>query len=127
VLGACGGLILALLCPWISSVMFGEDVKADYLTSLFYGVSFFFLSASTPFIRNVLIPAKRQITVLRWTAASAAVGISLMVTCGMSSNVPGVAFGMAVSEAVLFVGLLIPATGLLRAMPTVNQKVGSTL
>jgi O-antigen/teichoic acid export membrane protein len=125
-LGVFGGLVLALLCPWISSVMFGEGVKADHLTSLFYGLSFLFLSASTPFIRNVLIPAGRQNTVLRWTAVSAVIGISLMVIAGLSSNVPGVALGMAVSEAVLFVGLLIPATGLLRAMPGESQKVGST-
>jgi O-antigen/teichoic acid export membrane protein len=126
-LGVCGALVLAILCPWISSLMFGEDKKTDHLTSLFYGLSFFFLSASTPFIRNLLIPAKRQATVLLWTAVSALVGIFLMVASGLASNVPGVALGMAVSEAVLFIGLLIPAASLLRAIPAENKKVGSNL
>jgi O-antigen/teichoic acid export membrane protein len=90
-------------------------LRADTLTSFFYGLSFFFLSASTPFIRNVLIPAGRQRTVLIWTALSAVCGIVLMVSAGLSGNVSGVALGMAVSEAVLLAGLLLPALALLPA------------
>ncbi|MEZ2389052.1 polysaccharide biosynthesis protein [bacterium RCC_150] len=118
-LGAVGALGLGFLGPWASGILFGDPVKADSLTAAYYGVSFFFLSASTPLIRNLLIPAGRQKTVLAWTGLSAAVGVVFMVIAGLGSNVPGVALGMAVSEAILFFGLLVPAARLLpaRALP----------
>ena len=118
VLGVAGGTFLALFAPWVSSVMFVEAVRADTLTCVYFGVSFFFLSASTPLIRNLLIPARRQKTVLLWTAVSAVVGVLLMFLAGLAANVPGVALGMAVSEAILFAGLLVPA---LRILPTVTS------
>ncbi|QCB96955.1 polysaccharide biosynthesis protein [Arthrobacter sp. PAMC25564] len=117
-LGVAGGLFLALFGPWVSGVMFGEAVRADTLTCVYYGLSFFFLSASTPLIRNLLIPARRQRTVLLWTGISAAAGVFLMIVAGLSSNVPAVALGMAVSEALLFLGLLAPAV---RALPAVAR------
>lgn len=113
-LGLAGGVFLTVLGPWVSGVMFGEAVRADTLTCAYYGLSFFFISASTPLIRNLLIPALRQKTVLLWTAVSAVVGVLFMVAAGLASNVPAVALGMALSEALLFLGLLAPA---LRALP----------
>lgn len=125
-LGLAGGIFLTLFGPWVSGVMFGEAVRADTLTCLFYGVSFFFISSSTPLIRNVLIPAQRQKSVLMWTAVSAVVGVLLMVAAGLAANVPGIALGMAVSEALLFLGLLRPS---LRILPAGargrGRKVGS--
>lgn len=115
VLGLVGALFLVVCGPWVSGVMFGEAVRADTLTCFYYGLSFFFLSASTPLIRNILIPARRQKSVLVWTAISAAVGVVLMVVAGMSANVPAIALGMAVSEAILFLGLLAPALRMLPA------------
>ncbi|MET3808947.1 polysaccharide biosynthesis protein [Arthrobacter sp. UYEF3] len=115
ILGLAGGAFLGLFGPWVSGVMFGEAVRAEMLTCAYYGASFFFLSASTPLIRNILIPARRQKTVLLWTGISAAVGVLLMILSGIMSNVPAVALGMAVSEALLFVGLLPPALRLIPA------------
>jgi O-antigen/teichoic acid export membrane protein len=117
-LGIAGGLFLLFFGPWVSEVMFGTAVRADTLTCAYYGLSFFFLSASTPLIRNILIPAGRQKSVLMWTGVSAVAGVLLMVVAGTSSNVPGVALGMAVSEAILFLGLLAPA---LRVLPAVRR------
>lgn len=115
VLGLAGALFLGFFGPWVSGVMFGEAVRADTLTCAFYGLSFFFLSASTPLIRNILIPAQRQNSVLMWTGISAVVGVLLMIVAGISANVPAVALGMAVSEAILFLGLLVPAVRTLPA------------
>jgi O-antigen/teichoic acid export membrane protein len=126
-LGLAGGLFLALLGPWVSALIFSEAVKADALTSTYFGLSFLFLSSSTPLIRNLLIPGGRQKTVLLWTAISAGIGISLMLAAGLGGNAPAVALGMAVSEMVLFLGLLLPALKLHRAVPqTEAGKVGST-
>ncbi|WP_427130219.1 polysaccharide biosynthesis protein [Pseudarthrobacter sp. S9] len=116
ILGVAGGAFLGLFGPWVSGVMFGEAVRADTLTSVYYGVSFFFLSASTPLIRNLLIPARRQKAVLMWTGISAVAGVFLMIVAGLTSNVPAVALGMAVSEAILFLGLLAPAVRILPAV-----------
>jgi PST family polysaccharide transporter len=74
-----------------------------------YGLAFLFLSASTPPIRNLLVPAGRVRLVLGWTVGSAAVGLALMVAAALAGWSAGVAAGMAVSEAVLLAGLLGPA------------------
>ncbi|MCU1532849.1 MAG: polysaccharide biosynthesis protein [Arthrobacter sp.] len=116
ILGVAGGAFLGMFGPWVSGVMFGEAVRADTLTCVYYGLSFFFLSASTPLIRNILIPAGRQKSVLMWTGISAAVGVVFMIAAGTMSNVPAVALGMAVSEALLFLGLLAPAVKILPAV-----------
>ncbi|HKU31738.1 polysaccharide biosynthesis protein [Arthrobacter sp. NyZ413] len=123
-LGAAGALGLGFLGPWASTILFSEVNKADTITSVFYGLSFFFLSASTPLIRNLLIPAGHQKTVLTWTGLSAAVGVAFMVVAGLGSNVPGVALGMAISEALLFFGLLLPAARLLpaKALPVTVDR-----
>lgn len=114
-LGAVGALGLGFLGPWASAILFSDANKADTVTSVFYGISFLFLSASTPLIRNLLIPAGHQRTVLLWTGMSAAAGVVFMLVAGLSTNVPGVALGMAISEALLFFGLLAPASRLLPA------------
>lgn len=106
-LGICGGLFLTLLGPFISEILFGTAVRAPFLTCLFFGVSFLFISASSPFIRNILIPAGRQRFVLSWTFISAVIGVSSMIMAGLAEWSPGIALGMAVSEMVLFFATLI--------------------
>lgn len=123
-LGALGAGFLTVLGPWVSGLIFGDALRADTLTSFYYGLSFFFLSSSTPLIRNILIPARRQRTVLIWTGLSAVCGIALMVSAGLSGNVPGVALGMAVSEAVLLLGLMMPALALLPAKARTAKREG---
>ena len=76
---------------------------------VWYGVAFLFLSLSTPPIRNLLVPAGKVRLVLGWTLGSAVVGLLLMVGAAVSGWSAGVAAGMAVSEAVLFAGLVVPA------------------
>lgn len=108
-LGVLGLVLFVVLGPEVTALFFGEAVKTDTLTSLFFGLSFLFLSAGTPLIRNLLIPAGRQKVVLRWTMISAVAGVSTMLVLGSLQFAPGVALGMALSEAILFAGLLAPA------------------
>lgn len=112
-LGVAGAVILTLAGPFVSSLLFAGQAQASTLLCAYYGIAFVFLSASTPFIRNLLIPAGRQSTVLRWTLVSAVFGVAVMLWAGAAGNVPGIALGMALSEAVLFVALLIPGLKLL--------------
>lgn len=112
-LGVAGAVILTLAGPFVSGLLFAGQAQASTLLCAYYGIAFVFLSASTPFIRNLLIPAGRQSTVLRWTLVSAVFGVAVMLWAGAAGNVPGIALGMALSEAVLFVALLIPGLKLL--------------
>jgi len=113
-LGLVGGAAFGALGPWVTGLLFGAGVAATREICVAYGISFLFISASSPLIRNLLIPAGRTRLVLGWTAASAVVGLALMVAAARSDWVAGVAFGMALSEAALFTGLLAPALRVLR-------------
>jgi len=109
VLGVVGGGLFAALGPWVTGFVFGADVAAPRNVCVWYGLAFLFLSASTPPIRNLLVPAGRVRLVLGWTVGSAAVGLASMVAAALAGWSAGVAAGMAVSEAVLLAGLLGPA------------------
>jgi len=113
-LGLVGGGAFAALGPWVTGLLFGGGVAATREVCVAYGISFLFISASSPLIRNLLIPAGRTRLVLGWTAGSAVVGLTLMVAAARTDWVAGVAFGMALSEAALFVGLFVPALRVLR-------------
>ncbi len=120
VLGLAGGSAIALLGPWLTGVLFGQDVAAKPLPSLLFGVAFFFLSTTTPLIRNILIPAQAYRTVFAATIAAAAVGITTMVVGSLLGSASIVALGVAVSEATTFVVLVVPAR---RAWTTVIHGV----
>lgn len=107
-LGALGFALFAALGPWASAIAFKEELRADFWTCVFYGLSFFFISASTPFIRNMLIPFGGQTIVLIWTAISAVVGVAMMFYFGSIGWAGGIALGLALSEGVLFFGLILP-------------------
>lgn len=113
-LGVLGAGILTLLGPFASSLLFAGKIQATTELCAYFGISFIFLSASTPFIRNLLIPAGQQPLVLRWTLISAGLGVAVMVFAGINGNVPGIALGMALSEGVLFGALLFPGLKHLR-------------
>jgi PST family polysaccharide transporter len=108
-LGAVGGLGIALLGPLLTGIVFGTAVAAAPIPSLLYGVAFFFLSSTTPLIRNILIPAQRYRTVFMATIASAVVGISTMVLGSALGSAGLVALGVAAAEATSFVVLIRPA------------------
>jgi len=116
-LGVAGAAIFAALGPWVTGLLFGGGVAATREVCVAYGLSFLFISASSPLIRNLLIPAGRTRLVLGWTATSAVVGLATMVAAARADWAAGVAFGMALSEAALFVGLLAPALRVLRDEP----------
>lgn len=120
-LGVAGAIILTLLGPYVSNLLFAGKVQATTELCAYYGLSFIFLSASTPFIRNLLIPAGQQHLVLRWTLISAVLGVAAMLIAGLSGNVPGIALGMALSEGVLFIALLFPGLKYLKEERTLEH------
>ncbi|MCA4132250.1 polysaccharide biosynthesis protein [Arthrobacter sp. M4] len=118
-LGVVGAIVLTVAGPFVSSLLFAGEARATIELCLYYGLAFIFLSAGTPFIRNLLVPAGQQHVVLRWTIVSAVIGVAAMVSAGVTGNAPGIALGMALSEAVLFVALLIPGLKLMN-----KERVG---
>jgi O-antigen/teichoic acid export membrane protein len=117
VLGVVGGGLFAALGPWVTGLLFGAAVAAPRDVCVWYGLAFLFLSVSTPPIRNLLIPAGRVRLVLGWTVGSAVVGLVLMVAAAVAGWSAGVAAAMAVSEALLLAGLLLPALRATRTAP----------
>lgn len=108
-LGLAGGVAFAALGPWVTGLLFGADLAAPRDVCVWYGLAFLFLSASTPPIRNLLVPAGRVRLVLAWTLASAVVGLAVMIGAAATGWGAGVAAGMALSELVLLIGLIAPA------------------
>lgn len=104
-----GFAVLVFGGPLISSLFLGEAVAASNQLFLWYGIAYIAISLTTPFIRNILIPAERNATVLAATVAAAVVGLLLMVILGALVGAVGVLIAYAVSEVTIFVALLIPA------------------
>jgi len=119
-LGLVGLGILVVAGPFASELLFAGQARATTELCFYYGVAFFFLSASTPLMRNILIPAGRHSLVLRWTLISAVAGVVFMLVAGLSGNAPGIALGMALSEAVLCISLLPSAVRELRRAEAVK-------
>lgn len=115
VLGVAGLVVLVLLGPPISPLLSADAAPATTILCLYYGLAFAFLSAATPLIRNLLIPAGRQRLVLRVTLVAAVIGLSVMLAAGLSGWVEGVALGMAASELAMLLFLLPPALRVLNS------------
>ena len=109
-LGVVGGALFAALGPWVTGLLFGADVAAPRDVCAWYGLAFAALSASTPPIRNLLVPAGRVRLVLGWTLGSARARASPSWSRRRRLEwSAGVAAGMALSEVVLLLGLVVPA------------------
>lgn len=108
-LGGVGALLFVGLGPWATGLLFGADLAAPRDVCAAYAVSFLFISAGTPLIRNLLIPDGRTRLVLVWTTVSAVVGVVVMIATAAAGWLAGVAWGMAASEVAMTVGLVVPA------------------
>ncbi|MBP1325261.1 PST family polysaccharide transporter [Leucobacter exalbidus] len=105
-LGLVGGAAIALLAPWVTGLVFGENVAATHAQSIFFGASLFFISATTPLIRNIMIPAGKFRRVFGATAVAAMFGLAMMITLGIAGSSAGIAAGLALSECLIFAVLL---------------------
>lgn len=107
-LGMLGFLGLALLGPWLTQVAFGVEVTVSQTVLIAYGMVFLLISVSTPFNRNVLIPAGRTSTVLAATITAAGLSVPAMLLGGHLYGAVGVAGGFVVSEVAVF-AILAPS------------------
>lgn len=109
VVGVVGMAVLAVTGPWITGLVFGDDVAAHVVPSLWYGVAFLAMSLSTPLIRNLLIPAGQGRLVFGSTLASSLVGLALMAFGAVRGDAALIAAGLGVSQVLLALLLVRPA------------------
>jgi len=98
VVALVGWIILALLGPLVSGLLFGADKAGDPLAFHFYAIAFVGLALATPLIRNILVPARRDRQVLLASIAAAVTAFSAMVVFGVLLGGAGVALGFALGE-----------------------------
>ncbi|MBS3182042.1 polysaccharide biosynthesis protein [Leucobacter manosquensis] len=124
-LGLVGGTLIAILGPSVTGFVFGEAVAATHAQSFFFGVSLFFISATTPLIRNIMIPAARFRQVFVATVVAAVIGLALMISLGIAGSSAGIAAGLAASEFLIFAVLLPPAIVELRKVARTQPPRGA--
>jgi O-antigen/teichoic acid export membrane protein len=124
-LGIVGLLVLWLGGRWITAVLFGGAVVPAESVFLWYGLAYLCISASTPFIRNILIPGDRTRIVLGATIASAVVGLAAMIAFGLLWGVTGVAAALALSELVIVGILAVPGIRIVRAQHATAARAGA--
>ncbi|MFJ6653183.1 lipopolysaccharide biosynthesis protein [Microbacterium sp. NPDC091313] len=99
--GVVGLLVLVLLGPTLTTWLLGAEVSPPASMFPAYGVTYFIISLTTPFIRNVLVPAGRSRIVFTAIVASACVGLPLMLVLGASLGATAIVWGLAASEIVV--------------------------
>jgi O-antigen/teichoic acid export membrane protein len=113
-LGAVGGLGLALLGRLLSGLLFGASMRASWTSCAFFGLTFFFISCSTPLTRNILVPARRGRVVVSATLGAAVTGVPAMILLYRAFGTDGIVMGLALSEALVFAVVGIATAGMVR-------------
>lgn len=96
-LGLAGWLIMALLAPWVSSVLFPK-VPADFWTCFWFGLSFFLVCVTTSTGAHWLVPAKQMRIVFSSTIAGAVLGLPAMIILSGLMGGAGGALGLVIGE-----------------------------
>ncbi|WP_341577870.1 hypothetical protein [Microbacterium schleiferi] len=116
--GLAGWAGLAVLGPWASTVLFGEEASSSIGILFTMGLVFAFFSFRTGLTRLVLFPAGLATPVMRATLIATALGTPLMIGLGLAWGPIGAAIGYAVTEG-MAAALLIPRSlHVLRALAT---------
>jgi PST family polysaccharide transporter len=96
--GLLGAVVLTVLGPWVSLVMFGESAAAGLDLVAAMGLVFLFLSVRTSMTRHVLFPAGKARLVMTVTLVATAVGVPAMVAMAIVIGPLGAALGYALTE-----------------------------
>jgi O-antigen/teichoic acid export membrane protein len=97
-LGLAGLATIALLGPWLSAVLFGEDLAVGRATFVGFGVAFLAISLNTSLGKHLLVPIGRTGIVLLSTVVGAVIGVASIAVFGHLYGAPGAAAAFAVSE-----------------------------
>jgi len=97
-LGLAGLVIIVLLGPWLSAVLFGDDLAVGRATFVGLGVAFLAISLNTSLGKHLLVPMGRTGVVLLSTVVGAVIGVASIAVFGRLYGAPGAAAAFAVSE-----------------------------
>ncbi|MEI3844106.1 MULTISPECIES: glycosyltransferase [unclassified Microbacterium] len=103
-----GWVVLAVLGPVLSGLLFAGK-QGEPAVFHAYAIAFVAVALSTPLIRNILIPHRRDRQVLVVTIVSALLGLTAMFVLGNAIGPLGVAVGFALSEVFTLVACTVLA------------------
>lgn len=117
VLGMLGFAAFALLGPWLTTVLFGEQA-VDRPTAILFGVAILSISLTTSLGRHVLVPLGRTRAIFASVVAGAVVGVPLTLVLSSLWGSVGGATGLASAEVVV---LLVQVAYALTARKAVGR------
>lgn len=121
VLAVVGGVLLLVAGPVATDILLGSEVAAPREVFVGYGVTFAIIALTTPLVRNVLVPAGRNKTVLVATGSAAAVGVPAMLLLG-GHGAAAIVGALAASEVVV---LAIVGTVSARILINAHREVST--
>lgn len=112
-LGFGGLAVFAVLGPYLSAVIFGDAVAANWMTCIWLGMATLLVSINTSLGSHGLVPRGRVRMVFRSTILGAVIGLPLMAYLTYRFGGSGCAAGLAVGEFVVAVmqALALVSTG----------------
>lgn len=116
-LGMVGLLVLGLLGPVISAVLFGAQVAASSEVCWLYGIAYLCIAVNTTTGKHILVPLGGIHSVLVSGVAGAVCGLALMAILGTLAGGPGVAAGFAASEAAVVVVQVVAIARTIKGRP----------
>lgn len=125
-LGTAGWLIMALLGPWASTLLFGPALAADFWTCFWFGLSFLLVCVTTSTGAHWLVPAKQMRVVFTSTIAGAVVGLPAMIVLAGLMGGQGGALGLAIGEILVTAIQFAAVLRLIRAKAPEDKVEGLT-
>lgn len=106
--GCAGGLVLAMLGPWMTALLFGRSFAANRTLSLIYAVAILATSCGSPIAKHVLAVQRRDAAVLWSTVVGVVVLAATVWPLTSRLGAPGAAISYALVEiAVTIVRLTV--------------------
>lgn len=99
--GLSGGLCLAVLTPWASSVFSRGEILVGFNLSVPFGLIFAAVLVAQVIGLACLIPLGKGAALAKSTALGAALNVPLMFALGLAFGAPGVAWAVGVSEVIV--------------------------
>lgn len=100
-LGFAGLAGFTFLGPFVTQLLFGPSLAADFTTCFWFGMAFLFVSVNTSTGSHWLVPAGRIRAVFWSTVAGAALGLPAMLFLSTTMQGAGGALGLAIGEFVV--------------------------
>ncbi|MGO4190906.1 lipopolysaccharide biosynthesis protein [Arthrobacter sp. YAF17] len=99
--GLLGGVVLAVLMPWASSLFSRGEIVVDFALSIPFGLIFASVLVAQVVGLACLIPLGKGAALAKSTAIGAALNIPLMFAMGIFFGAPGVAWAVGIAEVLV--------------------------